>query len=870
VRWTAVLAAGLVLFVAGVASAHAASASATPKREAAKRLNTLVRDTRQLPKRLAKPGAKATLVRLAKKAKRTSKRRPCRAIRTLGAYRRGLKRVRRPRVRGKVPTTSSWRGRLESDALAANVGLLGLPRARRCGGRAVSVTEPKAAVLESDERHLRLQVSLPPPTFSAHQVGGTEYQQMFMEGTGETSGEGKPGLPLLGQLFAVPVGADVSVKVNKSTGFDLGGVNLYPHQPDPVDQVPGQPPLSDFLEGPFVKSKRAYRSGRPFPAKPADADALGSMRDLRVGGVDVTGGQYTPRKKKLHVFTSLDVTVEFGGANDGTFGDATAIGSPWEGYFARNYGRILVNAAVAVDKLKFGPVRPFCGEDMLIVTSPALRPAADSYANARKAAGYHPRVVLVGTGPGQIGDTLAAIQAYILGELNADCEVRPSYVILLGNTAHVPTWHVPCKEGGDVAECNIPSDLPYSLNFPSDLFADVMLGRIPAPDLDSANAVVNKMVGYETVPPSADPGFYSHVTVTAYFEQRLKCVLNEGQEGMPNCKEANGPITGHYEFDYPNHTDGRGFTKTSETIRNQLTADGLNVDRVYTKGSDPQIIPEQYYDGTPIPDNLKLPTFPWNGTGADLIGHYVDGRSLILHRDHGWKDGWSSPTVHNGDIPSLTNGTELPVVFGVNCSSATFDIPGSPSFVEQQVMKPDGGAFAGFGDTQVSPTWPNNYMAYGFFDAMFPDLRPEFGSADGTTRLGAILLSGKALVAAHYDGTAEWQEHFLYHLLGDPSAQAWVTVPKQIDVSKINVELIPIPQPDPGGPSFKIHVDMGDQGIATPTVVTLYHAGDPVGRGLVTQGAVDITPEVPVGRDNLATAFEQDLALPAQKAVTLR
>jgi hypothetical protein len=171
----------------------------------------------------------------------------------------------------------------------------------------------------------------------------------------------------------------------------------------------------------------------------------------------------------------------------------------------------------------------------------------------------------------------------------------------------------------------------------------------------------------------------------------------------------------------------------------------------------------------------------------------------------------------------------------------------------------------------VSPTWPNNYMAYGFFDAMFPDLRPDFGSEDATTRLGAILLSGKALVAAKYGGgsTAAWQEHFLYHLLGDPSAQAWVTVPVHIDVSKIDVKLIPETAPGPG-PPFKIHVDMGDQGIATPTVVTLYHAGDPVGRGLVTQGAVDITPEVPVGRDNLTTVFEQDRALPAQKAVALR
>jgi hypothetical protein len=812
---------------------------------------------------------KAALVRLAKSAKRTSRRSPCRSVRTLRAYRRKLKRVRRPRLRTNTPTTSSRRGKLESDTLAANVALLALPGARRCGGRAVKVAEAKADLLESDERHLRLRLSLPLPTFSAHQVGGSEYQQMFMEGAGETSGEGKPGLPQLSEFFAVPLGADVSVKVNDSKGYDLGGVNLFPHQPDPVDAAPppGAPPLSDFLEDPFVKSKRAYRSGKAFPAKPAGGGPLGNMRDLRIGGVDFTGAQYTPKKKKLHVFTSLDVTVDFGGANQGTFGDATVMNSPWEAYFQRNYGRMVVNAGTALDKLGVGPAKPFCGEDMLIVTSPTLKPAADSYANARKAAGYHPRVVLVGSAPGQIGDTLSAIQAYILGELNADCEVRPSYVILFGDTSHVPTWHPPCKEGGDPAECSIPSDLPYSLNFPSDLFADVMLGRIPAPDLASANAVVNKMVGYETVAPApANDDFYTHTTVTAYFEQRNICVLNEGESGEPNCKEANGPVNAHYEVDYPNHKDGRGFTLTAENIHNAMVAAGLTVDRVYTKDANPQVIPEEYYNGTPIPDYLRLPTFPWNGTGGDLIAHYNAGRSLILHRDHGWNFGWANPYMTTSDVPSLTNGTKLPVVFGVDCSSATFDIPGSPSMVETQVMKPDGGAFAGFGDTQESPTWPNNHMAYGFFDAMFPDTIPTFGAADSTTRLGDILLSGKNYMAAKNDGAGEYKEHYLYHLLGDPSAQAWVATPVHIDVGKINVQLIPITQP--GGPPFKIHVDMGDQGIATPTVVTLYHQGNVVGRGVVTQGAVDITPEAAVNRSNLSVAFEQDRALPAQKAIS--
>jgi hypothetical protein len=52
--------------------------------------------------------------------------------------------------------------------------------------------------------------------------------------------------------------------------------------------------------------------------------------------------------------------------------------------------------------------------------------------------------------------------------------------------------------------------------------------------------------------------------------------------------------------------------------------------------------------------------------------------------------------------------------------------------------------------------------------------------------------------------------------------------------------------------------------------VTLYHRGEAVGRGTVGKGAVEITPEVSIGRDSLTVAFEQDKALPAEKAVETR
>ena len=281
------------------------------------------------------------------------------------------------------------------------------------------------------------------------------------------------------------------------------------------------------------------------------------------------------------------------------------------------------------------------------------------------------------------------------------------------------------------------------------------------------------------------------------------------------------------------------------------------------------MIPEFYYDGDSDPGPPARPAFGWNGTGADLLAHYNEGRALILHRDHGWHSGWADPTLHSGDVPSMVNGTQLPVVFGVDCSSAQFDIPGNPSFVERQVMKPDGGAFAGFGDTRVSPTWANNNMAYGFFDAMFPDTVAELrlGGRDHAARRRSPERQG---LDGRQNGVGSGGRR-LPGALPLPPARRPVRAgvgqpPTQIDVTKINVELIPIPV-RPGGPGFKVRVDMGDQGIATPTVITLYHRGEAVGRALVGQGVVEIIPEVPIGRDQLMTAFEQDRALPAQKAV---
>jgi hypothetical protein len=878
------VAASLLLLVPLGASPASARKAPSPQRQVARAFQLLVRDTQKTPKKAVERSRRAALVRTAKRAKRQARRRPCAALKTLRTYRRQLKgvRVRAHRTRDHRPTGGSPRGRLESRLVNLRAALLQTPASKHCGGgRRSRVSETKATLLSSDEKGLKVRVRMPPPQFVAHQVGGRDFLEMAMDGMDVSGDVGKPGIPMESTFFAVPDGAKVGIHVSNVQGYTIPDVQLYPLQKQPVDLAlpKGAPPASTFADPPFRLNDRAYSSTRKFPSSPADGGALGAMRDVALGALSTAGGQYSPRTDKLKVITSMDVTVKFSGDNKGVFGRGDML-SPWNQAFVDDYGA-LINRRTAFDRLDLAPPTVFCGEELLIVTDSALRPAANTLSSQRQAQGYVTRVVEVGSGPGQIGTTPTQIQTYIRSRLNGTCLIRPSYVILFGNTAHVPTFLVPCSPGGDAAACNIASDLDYSLNgIGSDLFADVQLGRLPAPTLDGANELVAKLNTYATTNP-APPGddFLRHAAVTSYFQPAMICVLNEGESGAPNCDADHPPVTGHWEVNHANTTDTRGFTITAERIRNAIAADGYAVDRLYTT-DDEDVNPQYYWNGTPIPDHLKRPGFAWDANTTDFLNAYNDGRFVILHRDHGWPDGFAEPTLHSGHVPGFTNGAQQPVVFGINCASAAFDDPSHPSFVELQVMRVDGGAIAGFGDTRVSPSFPNNHMALGFFDAMFPSTVSGYGGPE-TRRLGDVLVRGKQYMATQegfeWHGAGDtYVEHYLYHLLGDPTMQMWSDAPVRFDPSRFKGvvrdfrEIKPIP--DPGDPPFFIRFEFPGEPLAVGSLITVFRGAEAVGRGIVGgDGAANIVPDTPIGsQDNLTLSLQQDGALPAQETVEKR
>ena len=171
-------------------------------------------------------------------------------------------------------------------------------------------------------------------------------------------------------------------------------------------------------------------------------------------------------------------------------------------------------------------------------------------------------------------------------------------------------------------------------------------------------------------------------------------------------------------------------------------------------------------------------------------------------------------------------------------------------------------------------------MALGFFDAMFPSAVADYGGPE-TRRLGDILVRGKQYMATQegfeWHGAGDtYVEHYLYHLLGDPTMQMWANPPVRFDPSRFRGFVGSIreidPNPEPGDPPFYIHFEFAGEPLAIGSLVTVFRGARghrPRDRG--ADGAVNIVPEVPSAReDNLTLSLQQDGAFPAPEPVEKR
>jgi hypothetical protein len=484
---------------------------------------------------------------------------------------------------------------------------------------------------------------------------------------------------------------------------------------------------------------------------------------------------------------------------------------PWETAPNRLAGSLL-NAGL-VRQFERPIVYQPCGEELLVITNPATLASANTYATARRNAGFLTRVFQTGTAA--VGSTATSIQTFIRSHLNHPLCIRPSYVTIGGDDEFVPTFTT--GPGG------IPSDNPYSTKNATDELPDVAVGRILGNTVAQLDAQIAKIIHYETSPPTG--AMLNKAIMAAQFQDTDDAgEVNDGQED-------------------------RTFIQFAETARSGLAARGVAVDRIYD--DDPTTNPQKFNDGTSLPASLQKPTFPWDGDGADVSAAWNNGRFMVVHRDHGWSDGWGHPHFTTTEVDALTNDNDnLPVVLSINCASARYD-DDETSFTQNALVRPTGGAVGVFGDTRNSPSWHNSQIALGFIDALLPSV-PSGEGPSSRQRVGDALTHGKLRLAglappsgpgiAGGEGNTR-NELYLWHYFGDPTMQMFGggSPPIVFNPAVFTAVYKEFPIPKPGDPPpYLVELTFPSNPALTGQPVSLLRNGEVIGKAIAGDGSVAV------------------------------
>jgi hypothetical protein len=553
------------------------------------------------------------------------------------------------------------------------------------------------------------------------------------------------------------------------------------------------------------------------------------MRDMELIQVEVIGGQYNGVSDEVTLFSDVKVNLSFSGQLAAIAPENSR--SPFESSASVYTNAVLNNLAVVESPFIPGVLVPVnLGEELMILTHPDFREAADTLAAWKNEKGILTNVFECGTGSGIVGrQTNTQIDDFIENRYDTTI-VKATYVLLLGDAEFIAPFYIQRMGGTDM----IGTDWPYAersyvgQEFPT-LVPTFAVGRIPVDTLAQANTVVNKIIDYEKTPPGSlgsDP-FYNRVTIASQFQC---CRTDVGNAGVAQ----------------------RTFAEVSEFVRNALVGQGYSVQRIYERtidgayGGDPT--PRRYYDGTPLPAAIGPGSgFAWNGSTTDVVNAFNQGRFLIIHRDHGWSGGWGHPTFNWNQVPSqLTNGSLQPVVYSINCTSGYFDNEtdggsfNTVYFTERLLRQADGGAVGVIGDTRVSPSWPNTALLRGLVDATWPNTVPSFGNNAKKRRLGDIMNHAKLYILTQIgvagQGTSyanAYNELILYHVFGDPTMEMWTSDPKVLTIP--NFELVEV---NPGGLVFPYAIE----GAVVTLLQEQIRTGEliPIGRATVIDGEANI------------------------------
>ncbi|UCD05533.1 MAG: T9SS type A sorting domain-containing protein [candidate division WOR-3 bacterium] len=344
------------------------------------------------------------------------------------------------------------------------------------------------------------------------------------------------------------------------------------------------------------------------------------------------------------------------------------------------------------------------GARYLIITHDDFYNAIQPLAEWKHRMGLKTKVVKLS----EIGNTTTNIRAYVDNAYDT-WPIRPEFLLIVGSPYHVPFY---------MFSYNCYSDNYYT-NMDTDIYNEILSGRLTVHNDTEARTVVNKILLYEKTPYTTDSLWF------------LNACLIANEEG--------------YTYPPPYWSDDSIYWDDVRYAKGYMLANGYHT----------------------IDTLSKLLGNNYN----TVINRVNQGRAFILYRGCGTNN-WYYPFAV--DANQTQNGAMLPVVLSITCG--TLGTGYTSAAAEKWLLTgtpttPRGAA--GYFATTTSGSGIahlRSAVAKGFFHAVFEQHKQTFGEACEGARLN---------VYSMYNSSSEYRG---FTTCGDPAMRLWTAVPKPLDV----------------------------------------------------------------------------------------
>ncbi|HHH80275.1 MAG TPA: PKD domain-containing protein, partial [Thermoplasmatales archaeon] len=375
-------------------------------------------------------------------------------------------------------------------------------------------------VKKSDAECVEITIVFPSFDFSSIETEQGVFTVVKLLDEGFNTLEGEAKLPKLRRMVEIPEGAEPSIYVTSATWSYISLEDMgFPKMIMPV-----QPSLlkTQNASNDFVINESYYSRDEFLPHDTAKILDVGEIRGHRFALIEISPVKYNPLSGELKIMKECEIKVNLHGS------DITLTHEKIKRYSSKAFDDMLKTAFINYGSFEEDDDENTFdgGEGYLIIVYDDFYDEIMPLANWKENLGFDVTVTKTSQIPG--GVTKDNIKNYIQDAYN-NWSTPPSYVLLVGDTAEIPTWTGSASSSA--------TDL-YYVTMDDDDFADIHIGRFPASQESHVTAMVDKTVYYE----EGDFGSDEFIKKAAFMASNDNYQISEGTHNyvINNYLDPNG------------------------------------------------------------------------------------------------------------------------------------------------------------------------------------------------------------------------------------------------------------------------------------------------------------------------------------------